>query len=290
MPSPVKLIADSGSTKTTWYLLADTGSRQFQTDGISPYFLSSEEITTLLEQQLIPFIDGSAITEIHYYGTGLANPANEELLRKILSALFTEAQIEVNHDLMGAARALCGRTEGIACILGTGSNSCHYDGSRIVRNSPGLGYILGDEGSGAYLGKKIIQHYLYGSLDEELRAAFDEKYRTNTAAILERVYKQPLANRYLASFTHFLSEHRGHFMIENIIEDGLNDFFFTHVRSYDGYHDLPLHFTGSIAFVFRDVLTELMSRYECVPGQILNGPIEGLVSYHAGVLPANKLN
>ena len=181
---------------------------------------------------------------------------------------------------MGAALALCGESRGIACILGTGSNSCYFNGKRIVSNSPGLGYILGDEGSGAYLGKKVLQYYLYHTFDEELRYKFDAAYTTNRVEILENIYKKPLPNRYLASFTMFLAENRGHYMIENILEDGLNDFFFTHLCKYRESWKYPIHFTGAVAFGFADVIRELMGTYEFELGKILKRPMDGLIHHH----------
>jgi N-acetylglucosamine kinase-like BadF-type ATPase len=182
---------------------------------------------------------------------------------------------------MAAARALCGHEKGVACILGTGSNSCYYDGRRIVRNSPGLGYVLGDEGSGAYLGRKVLQYYLYNTFDEDLRARFDATYVTNPVEILENVCKKPLPNRYLASFAKFLGDNRGHYMIENIIEDGLNDFFFTHLCKYREVWKLPVSFVGGVAFGFKDVLKDLCAAYEFELGKILKNPMPGLIEYHS---------
>ena len=230
--STVKLIADSGATKADWCLLIDGKRRSIITQGISPYFLSTEQITALLQKELLPKIGRHSIDEIYYYGTGCANADNARSVKKALKHIFPSAKSEVTHDLMAAARALFGSEKGIACILGTGSNSCYYNGKKIVRNSPGLGFILGDEGSGAYLGKKVIQYYLYGTFDDELRGRFDLTYTTNASEILESVYKKPLPNRYLAGFARFLAENRGHYMIENIIEDGLNDFFFKIGRAH----------------------------------------------------------
>jgi N-acetylglucosamine kinase-like BadF-type ATPase len=182
---------------------------------------------------------------------------------------------------MAAARAVCGTEKGIACILGTGSNSCYYDGKKIIKNSPGLGYVLGDEGSGAYLGKKVIQYYLYGTFDDELRGRFDLTYMTNAAEILENVYKKPLPNRYLAGFAKFLVENRGHYMIENIIEDGLNDFFFSHLCKYNEVWKYPVSFAGSVAFGFKDVLQQLCNSYEFELGNVMKNPMEGLIEYHS---------
>jgi glucosamine kinase len=275
-----KLIADSGATKAEWCLLKNGKKKTIFTSGISPYFLDTEQIIALLVKELRPKLKNVEVGEVHYYGTGCANPMNARSVKKALSIVFEKAMVSVNHDLMAAARALCGRKKGIACILGTGSNSCYYDGKKIVKNSPGLGYVLGDEGSGAYLGKKVIQYYLYGTFDEELRARFDASYTTNASGILENVYKKPMPNRYLAGFCRFLAENRGHYMIENIIEDGLNDFFFTHLCKYRETWTLPVSFAGSVAFGFQDVLKQLCNSYEFELGKIMKNPMEGLVEYH----------
>ena len=275
-----KLIADSGATKAEWCLISGGKKRTITTQGISPYFLSTDQIAALLTKELLPKLRRIQIDEIYYYGTGCANPVNARSVKKALAKVFPGTAAEVTHDLMAAARALCGRQKGIACILGTGSNSCYYDGKKIVRNSPGLGYVLGDEGSGAYLGKKVIQYYLYGTFDEELRGRFDLTYTTTAPEILENVYKKPLPNRYLAGFARFLADNRGHYMIENIIEDGLNDFFFTHLCKYKETWTLPVSFTGSVAFGFKDVLQQLCASYEFDLGQVIKAPMDGLVEYH----------
>ncbi|HWR33747.1 MAG TPA: BadF/BadG/BcrA/BcrD ATPase family protein [Chitinophagaceae bacterium] len=279
--SSIKLIADSGATKAEWCLLDKGKKKTVFTQGISPYFLNTEQITELLLKELKPKLKRTAINEIYYYGTGCANPANAKSVHKAIRKVFPGTKTEVTHDLMAAARALCGREKGIACILGTGSNSCYYDGKKIVKNSPGLGYVLGDEGSGAYLGKKVIQYYLYGTFDDELRERFDATYMTSAAGILENVYKKPLPNRYLAGFTRFLAENRGHYMIENIIEDGLNDFFFYHLCKYRETWTMPVNFTGGVAFGFKDVLQQLCKSYKFEMGKVMKNPMEGLVDYHS---------
>lgn len=276
----VKLIADSGATKADWCLLIDGKRKSITTQGISPYFLNTEQITALLQKELLPRTGRHIVEEIYYYGTGCANAENARSVKKALKNIFPSAKSEVTHDLMAAARALFGSDKGIACILGTGSNSCYYNGRKIVRNSPGLGFILGDEGSGAYLGKKVIQYYLYGTFDDELRGRFDLTYTTNASEILESVYKKPLPNRYLAGFARFLAENRGHYMIENIIEDGLNDFFFSHLCKYRETWTLPVSFTGGVAWGFSDVVKQLCTSYEFELGRILKTPMQGLIEYH----------
>src|SRR5215218_2929126 len=250
---PVTLIADSGATKAEWALLNNGEKKTLFTQGISPYFLNTEQVAELVQNELANKLKNVDIEEIYYYGTGCANPQNAKSIKKALKSVFSTAGISVNTDLMAAARAVCGHEKGIACILGTGSNSCYYNGKTIQKNSPGIGYVLGDEGSGAYLGKKVIQYYLY---------------------------KKPLPNRYLAGFTMFLAENRGHYMIENIIEDGLNDFFFQHLCKYNEVWKYPVSFIGSVADGFKDVIQQLCRSYEFDLGIVLKNPMQGLVKYH----------
>lgn len=276
------LIADSGATKAEWCFLNGTKKQTIFTPGISPYFLSTDAIRDLVQTGVAAKQKKGTVEKLFFYGTGCANPDNAKSVKKALKAVFPSAHVSVNTDLMAAARALCGQEKGLACILGTGSNSCFYNGKNIVKNSPGLGYVLGDEGSGAYLGKKVLQYYLYNTFDEDLRALFDAKYVTNAVEILDKVYKQPLPNRYLASFTLFLAENRGHYMIENIIEDGLNDFFFQHLNKYNEVWKYPVNFVGSVAYGFKDVIRNLCDSYEFELGKILKNPMQGLVNFHQG--------
>ena len=275
------LIADSGATKCEWCVLDGKKKKILFTQGMSPYFLNSEQVQTILRNELLPVIKKYVISDIYFYGTGCLAIENAKMMRTAIRKVFPDATIHVDHDLMGAAKAATGNTKGIVSILGTGSNSCYFNGNKIVKNSPGLGFILGDEGSGAFLGKKVIQYYLYETFDEELKYRFEIKYKTNQAEILEHVYKQPLANRYLAGFSLFLAENRGHYMVENIIEDGLNDFFFSHLCKYNESWKLPIHFVGGVAYGFKDVVKELCAGYEFELGRILKNPMEGLIEYHS---------
>jgi glucosamine kinase len=246
------LLADSGATKCEW-CLAETKKRTqtVVTQGISPYFLDAEQIENIMRNELLPGLKKPQVDAVYYYGTGCANPDNAKMIKKAIAKVFKGAKVEVTTDLVAAARGLCGREKGMACNLGTGSFACYYDGRKIAKLSAGIGYILGDEGSGAYLGKKVIQYYLYNTFDEELRY-----------------------------FSLFLAENRNHFMIENIIEDGLNDFFFTHLCKYNESWKLPIHFTGGVAWAFRDVVIDLCHSYQFEPGVMLRAPMEGLVKYH----------
>lgn len=277
---PIKLIADSGSTKTEWCLLNGTSAKTFYTQGLSPYFLSAEQIEYIITEELKPKMKMVEPDEIFFYGTGCSNAENVKLVKKAIQKVFADADVSVDHDLMGAAKALCGNEKGVACILGTGSNSCYYNGKKIIKNSPGLGYVLGDEGSGACLGRKVIQYFLYNTFDGDLMDRFHAKFNTSSDEILTAVYKKPLPNRYLASFAIFLAENRGHYMVENIIEDGFNDFFFNHIYKYRESWTLPINFTGSVAYGFRDVLKDLCSSYELELGKVIKKPMDGLVKFH----------
>jgi glucosamine kinase len=274
------LIADSGSTKAEWCLVSNGRKQIIETQGASPYFLNEQQLTAMMQQELLPKLKKKIPGHVFFYGTGCAAAENRRMVKRAIKKIFPDAGIEVEHDLTGAARALCGKNSGIVAILGTGSNSGYYNGNKIIRNSPGLGYVLGDEGSGAYLGKKVLQHFLYQTFDEEMHGKFVEKYQLSPAEILDAVYKKPLPNRFIAAFTLFLSDHRGHYMIENIIEDGLRDFFSTHLARYPESGKIPVYFTGSVAFGFQDILKELCRIYGWQTGKILAKPLEGLIAYH----------
>lgn len=274
------LIADSGSTKTEWCFLKDNKRKKILTQGMSPYFLSESQLSDVIKNELLPKLHGLSADEIFFYGTGCGQSLHANMVNRAIKQHFKNAKVKVEHDLLGAAKALCGKDKGIACILGTGSNSCYFNGKKILKNSPGLGFILGDEGSGAYLGKKVVQYYMYNTFDDELQERFESSFKVSASEILDAVYKKPLPNRYLAGFAIFLAENRGHFMIENIIEDGLNDFFFTHLYKYKETWKMPIHFIGSIAYGFKDVLKDLCDTYELELGLVLKSPMPGLIKYH----------
>lgn len=281
--SSVQLIADSGATKTSWCITGNSAEPvNFSTQGINPYFFTGEQLTALLKKELPSWINGREIAAIHFYGAGCGEVENRRLVEKsIREALPLVQTVTVETDLLGAARALCGHGGGVAGILGTGCNSCFFDGRQIIKNNPSPGFILGDEGSGAYLGKKVVQYFIYSTFDEELMHKFNLKFNISYPEILQNVYKGTLPNRFLASFAPFLSENRGHYMIENIIEDGISDFFFTHLYKYAETWTHPLHFTGSIAWHFKDVLEDLCHSFELQLGRVMKSPLEGLVEYHS---------
>ena len=278
--SSIQLLADAGATKTQWCIIGTDKKRTIYTKGISPYFLSVSDIVQLISEELKPKIKNLQIDAIHYYGTGCIIPEKAKMVKEALTKSFGIKNISVTHDLEGTAKSLFGDKKGIACILGTGSSACFYNGKKVGKAIPGLGYILGDEGSGAYLGRKVVQYYLYKTFDADLMAAFDDKFKETKESILQKVYKEPLANRYLAGFTHFLAENRGHYMVENIIEDGLNEFFFSSLCKFNEAWKYPIGFTGGVAFGFKDVIKELCYAYSFELGAILKEPMAGLINYH----------
>jgi glucosamine kinase len=279
------LIADSGSTKTDWCLLR-TGKRpvRFSTQGINPYLQSKDAIKQMLLAEL-PW-DNTKYKADHmaYFGAGAANPEKQLFLHDILKSHFGIKKVEVQGDMMAAARALCGKEKGVVCILGTGSASCYYNGKMIKDQSPSLGYIAGDEGGGNYMGKRILQYYAYGTFDDELRMSFEMRFGDDMKKIINTLYHQPNPNRYLASFVTLLKENRGHYMVENIIEDCLNDFFHTSILKHRNTWNLPLYFSGSVAFEFKDLLGSLCQQYELEIGQVIKSPMDGLIKYYKAML------
>lgn len=275
---PQLLIADSGSTKTHWSLLSDEApTRFFITSGINPYLQSEKQILSLLEKELAE----AAIKarEVWFYGAGAGHPSHQAKLAEVLQSFFG-APATVAGDLLGAARALCGSGPGVVGILGTGSNACFYDGEKIGVQQISLGYLAGDEGSGNHLGKRVLQYYAYHTFDEELKAAFETLYGDDVPALLRQLYQQPFPNRMLAGFVPLLAQNRGHYMVENILEDCFHDFFRQHILKLRESWKHPIHFCGSVAFEFQDVLLDLCHQFELTPGRIIKDPMEGLVRYH----------
>ncbi len=282
------LIADSGSTKTDW-CLCNKGAiiQHIQTQGINPYHQSEEAIEEVLREELLPQLKGqsshpnaqSPQPEVIFYGSGCANETACKRVEEAIYKVLGTDHITIHSDLFGAARALCGREEGIACVLGTGSNSCLYNGKEIVANIPPLGYILGDEGSSAVLGRRLVGDCLKNQLPETLRDEFLTEYNLTQEIILEKVYRQPLANRFLASLTPFLSKHREVPGIHKLLVESFTDFFVRNVKQYRRPW-LPIHFVGSIAHAFSAELKEAAESLGMELGTILQSPMEGLIKYH----------
>jgi N-acetylglucosamine kinase-like BadF-type ATPase len=278
--SGVILIADSGSTKTHWCVVrgGEIVSEVF-TGGINPFYQTDMEIIALLEEQLIPKLENPGIDSIYFYGAGCSFPEKKILVSRALVRFFNNAMIEIQSDLLGAARSLFQHEKGIACILGTGSNSCLYDGKEIVENVSPLGYILGDEGSGAVLGKLFVADCLKNQLPTELKEKFLDQYALTPATILDNVYKKPFPNRYLAQFTPFLLENIEEPSIFNLVFDSFDAFFIRNVMQYP-LEDMQVGMIGSIAHYFRDTLEIVASERGIIISDIVQNPMEGLKNFH----------
>lgn len=274
------VIADSGSTKTDWCIgNTKNDCRIVQTGGINPFHQSSDEIGQVIASTLVPQLgDTTEFTDIYFYGAGCI-PEKADVVKQALSQSFPQANVSVKSDLSGAAHALCGKYPGIACILGTGSNSCTYDGEKITANVSPLGYILGDEGSGAVLGKRLVGDCLKRQLPDDLCEKFLKEYELTPTLILDKVYRQPPANRFLAGLTPFLSAHSHRPEIHSLLVSCFTDFFRRNVMQYE-YQGIPVHFTGSIAYYFQEEVKEAAQALEITVGNILKRPMEGLIDYH----------
>ena len=273
----MKLIADSGSTKTSWVLAEGKDVvMKVGTAGINPVVQGEETIVSTLRELASQL--SVKPSEIHFYGAGCRG---EAILRmeRCLKMVFPDAETEVESDLLGAARALFADEEGIACILGTGSNSCHYDGKTIVLNVPPLGYILGDEGSGASLGKMFINALFKGDLPEEMKSAYLEETDQTYEDIIRRVYREQNANRYLASTSLFISKHLDFKPLSDIVEQNIERFFNKNVSKYE-CGDLPIAAVGSIAFIYKDLFNKVAGRHGYRVAKIIKDPIDSLVEYH----------
>lgn len=279
----MRLLADSGSTKTDWRVLAtDRSPLQISTDGINPYFETTEAIVGKLTTQLLPSLDAAAITAIHYFGTGCNSPASCGTVADALRTLFPNLQtVEVDSDMVGAARGAGGHETGIVCILGTGSNACCYDGRQIVRSAQSLGFWLGDEGSGGYLGKTLVRDFFQQRLPDDLRARFDERYHLDRPTLLENAYRKPFPNRYFAAFTPFLSEHITHPYVQKLVADAFRQFLSIYVLAFPEHTQWPVHFVGSIAYYFAAQLEKVVLEVGCAMGSILKSPGDGLVMYYS---------
>jgi len=276
----MKLIADSGSTTTSWHLFADSNNVQTdcKTSGINPFFQQSSQIVKTLEEEFQ--LSRTGISSIWFYGAGAANDAKKQELFEALQSYFGVENIIIESDLLAAAHALCGTHAGIAAIMGTGSNSCYYDGTRIVQNVSPLGYVLGDEGSGAVLGKKLLSDVLKNQLPQALIQLFFETYSLTPAEIIESVYRKPYPNRFMAGFTRFLSTNIQEEAIFNLVFFSFTDFFHRNIQQYEMAQKFPIHFTGSIAWHFKDVLQQAAATSGFEVGLITQNPMEGLIEYH----------
>ncbi len=274
------LIADSGSTKTEWREIEGGKSgRSYISSGINPFFVTGDDIIRLLGTEL-PEMMGKTVSRIFFYGTGVSNASKAEIVRGALSSFFRTDNLFIGSDLLGAARSLCQDQAGIACIIGTGSNSCYYDGKNIVSNVSPLGYILGDEGGGAVIGRKLVAGVLKKQLPGIVIENFFRAYPYTPAEILDNVYNMPAPNRFLGQFTRFISDNIHVPELQAMITSSFDEFITRNVLSYPEARKYPVHFTGSIAYHFRPFLEELLSKHRLQPGIFTLTPMENLVSYH----------
>lgn len=274
------LIADSGSTKTDWIFICSDGTQtELHTRGINPARDTRDNIYNVLYHELLTQLpQATNLQAVYFYGAGCIEPFSKNV-SSVIEELFPGCHTEVESDLLGAARAVCGHEPGIACILGTGSNSCFYDGENIVKHTPPLGYILGDEGSGAYLGKTLLNGLFKGKLPEALKKDFCSKYDLNLSDIIERVYRLPAANTFLASLVPFIVEHRSNPNIHNMLVEAFRLFFERNIAIY-GHKELPINCVGGIAYQFEDELRAAAAKENLQIGRILRRPIEAIVQFH----------
>lgn len=275
------LVADSGSTKTDWAIVDKDTTLRINTQGINPVHQNCEAILKILYEELLPHLEVPEVEAVYYYGSGV-RPELEEQMADVLHGTFPRAKtIEAHSDLLGAARALFGCNCGIACILGTGANSCLYNGSRIVMNTPAMGYVLGDEGSGAALGKRLLHDLYKGVLSEEIVSGFEAETGLSLPEIIDKVYRQPMPNRFLASLSEYIHNHLTDWLeLRRLVIDNFSDFFRFNIAPYQR-RDLPVSFVGSLAHYYQAELREVARSMGYTVGAVTRSPIEGLVRYHS---------
>lgn len=275
------LIADSGSTKTDWLLKHSSGISRMQSDGLNPFYQNKNEVQEVIERQVLPFIKHS-VDEIYFYGSGCADEVSSMPVKNALLTCFESARkVEVASDMLGASRGLCGHEPGLACILGTGSNNAVYNGHNNVRSIGSLGFWLGDEGSGSFLGKSLVVHFLQDELPQDLKMRFSEKFpEVDRLKVLDHAYKKPFPNRYFATFTHFIGIHVSHPFISNLIANAFGLFIEKYVMRHPESKTHRVHFTGSIAYHFKEILESQLESKGLRAGQIIKSPMEGLVAFH----------
>lgn len=275
------VIADMGATKTDWsFTEGSTVIKNIQTKGFNPYFHTTGEIVDLLRPDFVEE-DFSDIEEVHFYGAGCSTEEKVKTVQHALKIYFPYASIEVSHDLLASARALCGFSPGIACILGTGSNTCLYDGTHIIANNPSLGFLLGDEGSGGDLGRELIKAYYYGKLTPDLDNKFETQFNTDKNSLLGSVYSTDKPNAFCAAFTPFLNQNIEEECIKELVKNSFRSFFNHHILTYENYQKLPINFVGSIAHHFKNELQSVAKEFGARVGIIIKAPVGKLIEYHS---------
>ena len=278
------LIADSGSTKTDWCVVENGQPiQQISTKGINPFFQSEEEISNEIATSLLPQLKTNALDAVYFYGAGCGFPDKIAMVhRAITKHLQIKREVEVNTDMLAVAHGLCQHEAGIACIMGTGSNSCSYDGKQIVSNVSPLGFILGDEGSGAVLGKLLVGDILKNQMTPELKEKFLKQFGLTPADIIDRVYRKPFPNRFLASLSPFLAQNIDEPCIHALVLGSFKSFLKRNVMQYENFRNSKVHFIGSVAFYYKTILAEAAQEMNIQLGTIIQSPMEGLIKYHSG--------
>lgn len=275
------LVADSGSSKTDWLLdLPGEEPREFKTDGLNPYFLTEKEIVKILQDQVPELLAyANEITEIYFFGAGCSSPDRHEIVSNAISTLFPKSFVSVDSDLLASAYATCGHAQGFCCVLGTGSNISFFDGEDIAEGKHGLGYVLGDEGSGTWFGKALITDYLYNVMPHDIHILFKNTYGITKEDVIKNVYQKPGANIYLASFARFLSKIRSTKYGSELLKRGFTEFIESDIKSYPQHHQYKIHFVGSIAYHFRVELSSLCEANKLHLGKIIRKPINDLLHF-----------
>lgn len=275
-------IADSGSTKTDWVILNDDHSEHFRSNtiGFNPYHIDSEAIEAeMFKNEELKAI-AHKITDVYFYGAGCSADFLKDIVKKGFVKFFSEANLHIDHDLKAACYAVYRGTPTIVCILGTGSNACYFDGEKISEATPSLAYVLGDEGSGNHMGKKLVHAYFSKKMPKELAEKFHETYNLTISELNINVYQKPLANAYLASFSKFVHEHREHPFMQNLIYTSMHDFFENQVIPNPEARFSEINFIGSVAHYYEEIIRDVASTFHLEVGHIVRKPIDNLVAYH----------
>jgi glucosamine kinase len=282
----MRIVVESGSTKANWALVNEAGNitANFDTMGFNPFFHSSEFISKEIRKNAELAETAASVSEVFFYGAGCSSDHYKQIVAHGLMMVFNNASIHVDHDLVAAAYATYQGEPCISCIIGTGSNSCYFNGHSLYEEVPALAYILGDEGSGSYFGKRLLADFLYKKLPLEISEDLQETYILSKAIIFENVYQKSHANVYLASFTPFIGKYKTHPHFKKMISEGMKLFLENHVCCYKNYKDLPVHFVGSVAYHFEEILRETAAEMGIRIGEIIKHPVENLVDYHVKYL------
>ncbi len=281
------LIIESGSTKSDWVLLNEGERTYFSTIGLNPYFHNEDDVEKAIRNNTELYALKDAVSEVYFYGAGCSADHLNAIIKSGIQRVYSHASVAVDHDLNACAYATYSGEPAISCIIGTGSNSCFFDGERISEKVPALGYILGDEGSGTYMGKRLLADYLYHRLPEEMATAFRIETGLDKDGIVNHVYKEPNANVYLASFVPFIQKFSETNYVKELVLNGFKQFLQIHVCCFDNYQDYPVHFVGSISRIFKNELEQACAHYNIKLGNIVQKPVDGLVQYHERYI--NKL-